>query len=88
MQVWLPATTKASTRGAGTHIKESGLFSSASDPEDGGLMLQSSSSPLGGSRGSYEEGEGNRAKRSRKRVEKFSTCRLAEFIPIRKVMVW
>ena len=35
----------------------------------------------------YKEGEGSRTKRSRKGVEKFSTCRPAQSTPIRPVMV-
>ena len=35
----------------------------------------------------YKEGEGNRTKGSREEVEKLSTCRRAQSIPIRQVMV-
>ena len=42
-QVRLPATMQANTREAGGDIKESGLFSGASNLEDGGLMSQSTS---------------------------------------------
>ena len=51
-------------------------------------MSQSPSPHLSGGRGFYKEGEGNRTKRSREGVEKFSTCRLAQSIPIRQVEVW
>ena len=36
----------------------------------------------------YEEGEGNRTRRSREGVAKFSTCRGARSVPIRQVVVW
>ena len=36
----------------------------------------------------YKEGGGNRTKRSREGIEKFSTCRLVQSFPIRQVMVW
>ena len=39
-------------------------------------------------RGFYKKGEGNRTKRSREGVEKFSMCRQAQSILIRQVMVW
>ena len=55
--------------------------------EDGGLMSWSSSPPLSGERGFYKDREGNRAKRSRERVEKFFVCRRPQFIPIRQLMV-
>ena len=42
--------------------------------DDGGLTSQSPFPLLTGGRGFYKEGEGNRAKRSREGVEKFSTC--------------
>ena len=97
-QVRLPASLKE----AGPDVKESGLFSGASNLEDGGrgahvlkpitwedggLMSQSPSPPLSGGRGFYNEGEENRAKRSREGVEEFSMCRRAQCIPIRQVMV-
>ena len=46
-------------------------------------MSPSPSPPLSGGRGFYKEGEGNRRKRSREGVEKSSTCRPAQSIPIR-----
>ena len=42
-KVWLPAAAKASTRGAGADVKESGLFADAGHLEDGALMSQSPS---------------------------------------------
>ena len=50
-------------------------------------MSQSPSPPLSGGRGFYKEGEGNRTKRSRERVANFCTCRRAQSIPIRQMMV-
>ena len=71
------SSTKANTQEAGADVKESGLFADAGHLEDGGLMSQSSSPPLSGDRGLYKEGEGNRTKRLRKEVAKFSMCRCA-----------
>ena len=68
-------------------VKESGLFADACYLEDGGLITQSPSPNLSGGRGFYKEGKGNRTKRSKKGVAKFSTCRQAQSIPIRQVMV-
>ena len=56
--------------------------------EDGGLGSQSPSPHLSGGRGFYKEGEGNRPKKSREEVEKFSVCRLIQSIPIRQMMVY
>ena len=85
-QGWLPAAAKANTSEAGADVKESGLFVDASHLEDGGLTSQSPSPPLSGGRGFHKEGEGNRTKRSREWVERFSTSRRAWSSPIRQVM--
>ena len=77
MQVQLSAATKANIREAGADVKESGLLSGAGHLEDGGLMSQSPSSPLSGGRGFCKEGEGNRTKRTRKVVEKFSYVQMS-----------
>ena len=52
-----------------------------------GTQSPSPSPPLSGGRGFYKEGEENRTKRPRERVEKFSTCRRAQCILITQVMV-
>ena len=94
----LPAAVKAGTGEAGADVKESGLFSDASNPEEGelslqachlgrrGLMSQSPSPPLSAGRGFYKERKGNRTKRPREGIEKFSMCRRAQSIPVRTVM--
>ena len=63
-----------------------GLMSQSPSPGwMGELMSQSPSLPLNGDRGFYKQGEGNRKKRSREGIEKFSTCRWTQSIPIRQV---
>ena len=58
------------------HVEDGGLTSQSPCPwEDGGLTSQSPSPPLNAGRDFSKEGEGNRTKRSREGVEKFSTCR-------------
>ena len=100
MQVQLPAVIKGNTQQGRCCCKEGGLFSGAghledercitspSPWEDGRLMSQSPSPHLSGGRSFYKEGTGNRTKRSRKGVEKFSTCRRAQSTLIRQVMAW
>ena len=91
---------KASTQEAGADLRKL-VSSDASHPEDGVLLSQSPSAwedggiisrspspPLSGNRGFHEEGEGDRAQRSRQRVVKVSTCKLAHSILIRQVRVW
>ena len=56
--------------------EDGGLTSQSPCPwGDGGLTSQSPSPPLNAGRDFSKEGEGNRTKRSREGVEKFSTCR-------------
>ena len=100
MQVWLAATTKANTQEAGANVQESGLFADAGPLEDREFMSQNLSPGRWGTHVSkpistshwrqrffYKEGEGNRTKRSREGVAKFSMCRQAQSIPVRQVMV-
>ena len=101
MQVRLPAVTKANTGEAGADGKESGLFADVDHLEDGDschrahlIFWKMGDSHLKShlltsvvAEVFYKEGEGNRTKRSREGVAKFSACRRAQCIPIRQVMV-
>ena len=89
MQIQQPASMKLNAQEAGADVKESGLFADSGHLEDGGLMSQSPTPLLSGGRGIYKEGEGNRTQRSGEGgcVAKFSTCRQAQSIPIRQVIV-
>ena len=72
---------------ANLHEKRGGLMSqNPSSWEDGGLVFLSPSFYFSAGRGFYEEGEGNGAKRPRERVEKFSTCRQVQCIPVKQGM--
>ena len=81
------------------NLEEGGIMLQSPSWEDGeciskpiswgnvGLRSQSPSPHLRGGRGFYKNGERNRTKRSREWTGKFFTCRLAQSIPIRQVMV-
>ena len=77
---------KANTQEAGANVKESGLFLVVGHLEDGD-SCQKAHRHLSVEAKVFIRRKENRTKRSRQGVEKFSTGRQAQSIPITQVMV-